>query len=233
MAKKFDYTGVELLESLESAKNYNNYLLSLIIKSIGLRQNKKVAVLDFGAGTGMYARMINEKFAIKPTCLDPDENLRNRMKNDGFEVLADSKNVKKFATIYALNVFEHIEKDARVAKDLAKTMSPGSTLLIYVPASQILFSSMDRKVEHYRRYNKKYLQSLLDGSGLRTLEIHYVDPLGFFAALLYKIIDRGNGSVSEAGIKLFDKFVFPLSLLIQPLTKRVFGKNLVAIAIKD
>lgn len=234
MAKTFDYTGVEVLEAMEYAKNYNNYLLRLVLKTIRKRQTRNSDVLDFGAGTGMYAKMLNQQFAIKPVCLEPDRKLKSNIAKEGFEVIDKlDKKAGRFGTVYSLNVFEHIKDDYRVAEQLFENMSEGATLLIYVPANQMLYSSMDRLVEHHRRYDKKGLETLLKDAGFTIQSLHYADPLGFFAALLYKLFDNGKGKVAPLGIKLFDTVAFPLSLALQPITKHLFGKNLVAIVIKE
>lgn len=234
MAKKFDYTGVEVLEAMENAQNYNNYLQRLVIATIRKRTTTKSKLLDFGAGTGTYARMLNKNYSLSPVCLEPDTNLSKNLKKSGFGILTKiDKNVGDFGTVYSLNVFEHIKDDAKVAKDLYKQMSPGSTLLIYVPAFQVLYSSMDKLVEHHRRYDKKRLQKILSDAGFKIDSLYYADPLGFFAALVYKIFDKGDGVISPLGVKIFDRFVFPISLLLQPLTRHLFGKNVVAIAVKE
>ena len=50
-----NYSGKDNLEAMESASVYNNYLLSLVKKYILDTDN---IILDFGAGTGYYAKNI-------------------------------------------------------------------------------------------------------------------------------------------------------------------------------
>lgn len=58
-------------------------------------------------------------------------------------------------------------------------------MLIYAPAFPILFSSMDRKVGHLRRYRRKEPSELLEKVEIRVNADSYVDSLGFAATLVF------------------------------------------------
>ena len=98
--------------------------------------------------------------------------------------------------------------------------------MIYVPANQILFSALDEKVGHHRRYSKKSLISLFTSENLEIKNIEYVDSVGFFAALIYKTFGNSNGNLSVKSVKIYDRFVFPLSRWIDKFTNSFLGKNL-------
>ena len=70
-----------------------------------------------------------------------------------------------------------------------RCLRPGGRFYLYVPAFPLLFSAMDRKVGHHRRYRLAGLTSQLQRAGFRVLRARYADSLGFFATLL-----RGKGT---------------------------------------
>jgi hypothetical protein len=89
---------------------------------------------------------------------------------------------------------------------------------------------MDRQVGHYRRYRRPELTALLRQAGFVIDEARYVDSLGFFAALLYKVLGDTSGSINVQGLRLYDRFIFPLSRLIDRIVAGSFGKNLLLTA---
>ena len=115
---------------------------------------------------------------------------------------------------------------------LCRLLRPGGTLIIYVPAMRILFTSMDRLVGHVRRYGTGDLRALAQSQGMNTVRCHYCDPLGFFVTWLYKAVGSREGRVSPASIRTYDRHIFPLSRTIEPLTRGLFGKNALLIAQK-
>lgn len=108
-------------------------------------------------------------------------------------------------------------------------------MAIYVPAFMVLFSDLDRKVGHYRRYTKRGLIRKIEDCGLVVVKCEYVDSVGFFASLLIKLL--GWRKVADLGsyqsLKFYDRYVFPVSRKIDYLTRgKLLGKNILMIAEK-
>ncbi|MEK7599576.1 MAG: class I SAM-dependent methyltransferase [Patescibacteria group bacterium] len=215
---------------MADADNYNNFLVELVASQLNGKGSGKV--LDFGAGTGTYAKMLSKK-GVKIDCLEPDASLQKALKKDGFNVLKGSNELKAntYDLIYSLNVFEHIEDDfAEVAK-LQKALKKGGRLVIYVPAYQILFSSMDKQVGHFRRYRAKRLRMMAEHAGININRLAYYDPIGFFAAFAYRLFG-GGGVLNPKSVRLYDKYAFPFSKTLHPVTKKFIGKNAILVAEK-
>ncbi len=231
--KKFEYTGVDNLEVMSEAHNYNNYLIEIVQNAQKLIKKDKPKILDFGAGSGTYTDMLKEK-GITAECLEPDSKLQGVLKKKGYKVYGDVSELKpeSYDLIYALNVFEHIKNDEQVVKKLKKVLRPGGRLVIYVPAFQLLFTSMDEKVGHYRRYRKSMLSDYAHTANLNVEKLYYCDPIGFSAALAYRIFGNKEGNISPTSVKYYDRFAFPLSKVIQPLTRSFVGKNVLLVAVK-
>lgn len=232
MSKKtFVYTGCENLEAMTEAKNYNRYLIGLVEEALGGTKGKKI--LDFGAGSGTYADMLKEK-GIQVDCLEPDKKLQKILTKKGYKVLSDAKELKagSYDLIYALNVFEHIENDHDNFALLSKAIKKDGAVLIYVPAFQSLFSSMDNLVGHHRRYRKSRLNRMAQESDMKVAKLQYCDPVGFLATLAFKATRNKKGVISPKSVKLYDRVAFPVSRALEPLFKNLAGKNVVLIAKK-
>ena len=224
-----DYSGVENLEVMADAANYNRFLIELV--TANSRAGDRV--IDFGAGAGTFAAPLAAA-GMDVTCVEPDDGLRVVLESKGLPAVPrlDALGPETVDYVYTLNVLEHIEDDVSVLRELGRVLRPGGRLLVYVPAFQVLFTSMDHRVGHHRRYRLADLVRKIERSGFEVIEARYADSLGFGAALLYRIMDRGEGSVSPRGLKLFDRYAFPLSRRLDRLVGRYFGKNVLVVAVK-
>ena len=206
-ASELNYTGVDLLETLEGATNYNSMLLDLVRESSQGRSR----MLDFGAGTGTFAKLLRSK-GIDVVCVEPDAQLAERLIRDGFLTFTDLKDVpdSSFEFIFTLNVLEHVKDDWSSFRQLASKLAKDGRLLIYVPAFQILWTTLDEKLKHYRRYRRAGLERLAQWAGLGVCKTRYADSLGFFAALGFKIFGSKSGQLSARAVSLYDRCVVPL-----------------------
>jgi len=115
----------------------------------------------------------------------------------------------------------------------SKLKNAGS-LIIYVPAFQVLYSDLDEKFGHFRRYQKSDLLRKLKNSGFEVTKSRYSDSIGFFAWLFIKIKGYSPEKSKEKSMGIYDKYAFPLSKLLDALgCKFLFGKNLLVYAQKS
>jgi SAM-dependent methyltransferase len=218
------YTGADNLEAMEAARNYNRFLQASILSAIPASSTK---ILDFGAGTGRFAERIRRS-GFRVTCLETDPGLSLKLREMGFEVKStlDSADSEQWDCIYSLNVLEHIEDDQAAVDRIASSLRPGGTTFIFVPAYALLYSAMDRKVGHVRRYSRARMKRLLTGAGLKIETIRYADSIGFLATLAYKLFGDRTGAITAKSVGWFDRIAFPVSLILDRLVHPVFGKNL-------
>jgi SAM-dependent methyltransferase len=221
------YTGVENLEVMREAQNYNRYLLDLIGRhAAGAR-----SVIDFGAGSGTFAiPCANLGWAV--TAVEPDQALRAVLAASAVRAVqsVDSLPDRAFDYAYTLNVLEHIEHDVDALRALRAKLVPGGRLLVYVPAFPVLMTSMDARVGHVRRYTRQTLVRSVAAAGFHVESVRYADSLGFLATLAFKLVDNGRGEVNRRALRLYDRLAFPVSRALDLVADRLLGKNLVLVA---
>ena len=128
--------------------------------------------------------------------------------------------------IYSSNVLEHIEDDTAVVAEMARVLKPSGRVCLYLPACQCLFSALDRRVGHWRRYDKGKLRTLFSAGWWRILDLRYADTLGFAATLVYKFFGDREGGFHTPSLKFYDRVVFPVSRLLDRMTfGGIPGKN--------
>ena len=229
-APQLTYTGLDVLETLDRATNYNSLLLNLIVDSSGDCSR----MLDFGAGIGTFAKLLRNR-GVDVVCVEADALLANGLVRDGFLTFNDLEEVPdgSFDFIFTLNVLEHIEDDRAIFCSLAAKLAKGGRLLIYVPAFECLWTSLDKKLEHYHRYQRSRLERLARSAGLAVWKTRYADSIGFFATLGFKFFGNKNGDLSARAVSLYDRYIVPLSRSLDFVFGRLFGKNVYLIAIKN
>ena len=222
---EFEYSGVENLEAMKEALNYNRFLLDLLRRNL-----TRGTIIDFGAGAGTFALPLS-KTDVAVVCIEPDPGLRDDLSSAGLTAHADLEAVPSGSVdcVYSLNVLEHIEDDRATLTALFGRVRPGGKVIIYVPAFNLLFSEMDRLVGHHRRYRRKELVAKMQGAGFEVTDARYIDCLGFLSALVYRWIGNDKGVISPGAVRIYDRFVFPVSRILDRLFFGSFGKNLLVV----
>lgn len=215
------------LEIMLEAKRYNAFLADAVRGAAGESRR----VLDFGAGTGTFAKTMRS-CGYQVSCVEVEPALRADLRQNGFEAHDDVRQVPPGTVdfAYSLNVLEHIDDDEAAVRSIAKALKPGGRLFIYVPAFMILFSSMDRKVCHRRRYRRRELMKRVENAGFRIERAEYVDSIGFPATILYRLMGDRSGGINSSMLRLYDRLLFPLSRALDFFTHRLFGKNILLVA---
>ena len=221
------YSGTDNLEMMKEAVNYNRWLVQLVRD----RARKKNRLLDFGAGVGTLAlELARDGYRVE--CVEPDADQREILSAAGLPAHADLTSIEDESIdfAYTFNVLEHIDDDRGALRHLARKIRLGGSVLVYVPAFSILYTSMDRKVGHLRRYRKRELGHKVREAGLAVREAEYVDSLGFFATLAYRAFGSDAGDINRAALRTYDRWIFPASRLLDVAAKHVLGKNVLLVA---
>lgn len=218
---------ISALETIAELKYYNGYTFDLISERIS---GKKI--LDFGSGFGVFCQHM----------------AKNGYKIDGFEInktaVIESKKrgintyselnqiVKKYDSIISSNVLEHIEDDVNTINEMRSLLIDKGILILYLPASQVVWTKMDDDVNHHRRYSKKDLHSKLKSANFEILESRYVDFIGWFTLIIFKIL-KVQPKFNKKLIIFYDKVFFKFLKYLDIIFKNLIGKNILVVAKKN
>lgn len=138
-------------------------VLSTILKKYSI--NKKI-ILDYGCGVGINLGLLSKfgKVFYYDTSRLAINYVKKKYSNKNFFININKlyKYKKKFDLIVATDVIEHIKNDKREIIKISNLLKKNGYILITVPAFQCLYSSKDKSLKHYRRYNKETLRNLLN-----------------------------------------------------------------------
>ena len=229
----FEYTGLVELEKLElNLNNYNNYI---VYKFINHSSPNDKRVLDFGAGIGTLSKIWSDsKKDSLVTSLEPDENQVQIINDRGLKGVMQIHESDRFDYIFNSNVLEHIKDDRSALRFIISHLEPNGKVGIFVPANKYVYSHIDKKLEHFRRYSRQDLINKVKESGLIVESCVYVDSLGLFAWFFLKVFQIQISESSSRLLFVYDRFVWPLSKFLDNLgLKFLFGKNLLLLASKN
>jgi 2-polyprenyl-3-methyl-5-hydroxy-6-metoxy-1,4-benzoquinol methylase len=224
---EFKYAGSEL-ELFEKARNWKAYWRAAIADFV------RGDVLEVGAGIGANTLTLAGLKYDRWTCLEPDAALAARIVlppgGRHYVVAGTIENLQpeaKFDAILYIDVLEHIEDDrAEIARATARLKS-GGTLIVLAPAHPFLFTPFDAAIGHFRRYTRASLQATL-----RLETFVYLDAAGLLASAANRLLLRR--SMPKAWqILAWDRFLVPVSRVIDPLLAGRVGKSVLAIWRKD
>ena len=181
----------------------------------------------------VFSKKINTKCSF--VGIEKDKTSISICKEKNINITTELNNINKQDIIYSFNVLEHIEDDVKILQELYSKLHNNGKLILFLPAFNFLFTSMDKKTGHFRRYNKKEIRKKLNDCGFKIERIEYFDILGAILTLIYKLLDnfiQQNGNITKKQIEIFDK-LFKINFYITKFFfKKLFGKNLVIIAKK-
>ncbi len=229
---EFHYSGRDSLIRMEQAMtNYNRWIVHLFVSNCGSHVRPDTQVLDYGSGIGTLASIFFNRTGVKPDALEIDLVQRLEVERRGFKTFSSLTELcKSYDLIFTSNVLEHIEDDVSVLRALREKLASDGTLLIYVPAFRALWTAMDDKVGHVRRYRKRDMREKLRHCGYTLDKIHYCDSLGFMLTLLFKLFGAKDGDLPIRSLHIYDRFLLPISRRMDVVLSRFFGKNLFVVA---
>ena len=213
-------------------RRYRAWQLELIAPHCGPE------VLEVGAGLGEFASQFTGLRRHVVTDVDPGAvaSMAARF-HDRPEVEARRLDLATGAvdigapvsTVVAINVLEHIEDDRGALRALAGAVVPGGRVVIWVPGYQQLYGDFDRLVGHVRRYTPVTLREAFEGAGLLPEVVVPVNLLGGVA--WWVTVRRGGvGSPRPGLVRVYDRFVVPVSRALERRVRPPFGQSVLGVA---
>jgi SAM-dependent methyltransferase len=194
--------------------------------------------LEIGAGIGTNTVLLNAAQPQRWVCLEPDRHLLKELQHSlqqfppgCYETFAGTLErlplTELFDTILYIDVLEHIEDDAAELKRAAAHLQRGGRLVVLSPAHQWLFSKFDASIGHHRRYTRGTLLAIAPPD-LRLERAIYLDAFGLFLSLANRLFLRQNLPTVDQ-IRFWDRFVVPVSRLMDPVLFHRAGKSVLMI----
>jgi SAM-dependent methyltransferase len=219
-----------VLEALEGARNYNEWVASLVLPHLGDDP------LEIGSGTGTYAAlwlgMGLERLTVSD--LDPElvKRLHERFADDARVSVAEldllAAPPAEHSGVVALNVLEHVEDDVAGLRAAARLVRPGGAVVVFVPAFRFAMSVFDRAIGHHRRYTLATARQAFTKAGLAIEELRYVNAPGLIAWTIGMRLLRMS---PREGIVLrsWDRAVIPPTRALETRLRMPFGQSVLAV----
>lgn len=229
----FLYSGKEL-EAMAEARNYCQWIMRYFGPYLGPR------VVEIGAGAGTFsALLLDSKLTESLVLFEAAHNLfpqlsqrfsdqRVRVHGSTFDrkLLCDPAD-----SVVMVNVLEHVVDDTALLSEIYESLRPDGSLLLFVPALEWNYGSLDKAFEHHRRYGKKELKKKLQDAGFRIERVRYVNAMGIASWFV-----AGNllcqTTLKAAQVRWYDRWIIPWSFWLEQLWEPPLGQSLLAIAQK-
>jgi len=219
-----------VLEALDSARNYNAWIASLVMPYLGDDP------LEVGSGNGTFAAEWLEADVSTLTVSEVDPHLVEVLQ----QRFADETRVSvrtldlleagpsEHSCVIALNVLEHIADDVAALRAAARVVRSDGAVVMFVPAFPFAMSRFDRAIGHYRRYTARSAREALAAAGLTVAELRYVNLPGLVA---WTVGMRLLGMQPREGLALrtWDRAVVPPTRVLEGRWRPPFGQSLLMV----
>jgi hypothetical protein len=126
---------------------------------------------------------------------------------------------------------EHIANDEdELSRYRALLKSGKGKLCLLVPARQEIYSAIDRRFGHHRRYTKTDLRAKLLAANFQINRLIYFNLPGYFAWWFnFCLLKREK--FNPAQVRLFDSLIFPVANWCEArLLRPPIGQSIIAVA---
>lgn len=206
---------------------------------------------DVGAGDKYFAQKLT--FIKNTTVIAIDKQYKELIIDEkGILCLCDISMIKKESVdiLIMMDVIEHVEDESLFLLEVFSKVKLYGLIIMTVPAWQFLYSSHDVFLNHYRRYNRYQLRSLLKKRGVVIEQCYYFYFTLFLVRVITKFLEKitlknsisnkgvGNWKYGESNIitriiyyiLYFDFFI---NTLFNKLYIRIPGLSLLAVCRKE
>ena len=189
-------------------------------------------VLDVGAGSGVFSRMLLAGGAGQATCVDPAYDEETEEVEAGKPIrFVHGVGQTDADVVLLMDVLEHVDDDAGLLAEYAAKAGPGARFLISVPAFKWMWSGHDVFLEHRRRYTLKMLQDTVRKAGLVPVQGCYFYgltlPLAAGRRAVRRLVESGT-PVAKSDLQQHSPVVNAVLYGICRLEMALFSRNRLA-----
>ena len=198
----------------------NKLLIRALRKYFPLAKN----FFEIGCGTGYVMSGIQREFQnLRLYGSDIFSNglsyAKQRLSDDVSLLHMDARKIpfdEEFDVLGAFDVLEHIDEDGAVLRQMFQATKPGGGIILTVPQHRFLWSIVDERSFHKRRYTKKELTGKVKDAGFQI--VHVTSFVSFLLPLM--LLSRIRRQ------KARDNFDPVAELKINPCLNMIFTKVL-------
>ncbi|MGN6591172.1 MAG: class I SAM-dependent methyltransferase [Sphingomicrobium sp.] len=160
---------------------------------------KDAKILELGCGTGHNLAMLGSFGHVDGLELDEEaralseRRLGRKVMSAPLPELAGVPD-RSYDLIGAFDVIEHIDDDVAALASIAEKLKPTGKFVMTVPAHQWMWSAHDVVNHHKRRYSKRDLKALIEGSPMKLERVGYFNSLLFPLAVAQRAASKVRGA---------------------------------------
>ena len=220
--------------AMEIATGYNKWVISAFapvlegpILEVGFGHDGFRALLPRGARhivVDIDPEVVREARARHPDELVVEADVAS-------PAFLDALGARRIDAVLCVNVLEHVSNDASAMLNLLSCLRPHGHLCILVPAFPALYNDLDRLAGHERRYRVEGLRALVPPDLGRVERLEYFNPVGGLGWWLNGLVRHRRLSAPAIAwqVRFFDSVARPVSMVMNRLTRRVFGQSVLAV----
>jgi SAM-dependent methyltransferase len=225
--------------AMEGAHNYFGWIHD------ALAPHLRGDVLEVGSGFGVFTEVLAGRHSVVATDQDPRSvALLERRFVDAARVavarldILDAASVDALAhertvdTVVSLNVLEHLEDDVLALGHMARLLRPGGRVVLFVPALERLYGSLDRLAGHFRRYDRQTLERRFAAAGLRLVTSRFfnmVGALGWYVNGCILPQTRLDAAAMNGQARIYDRYVVRFASAVERWVEPPFGQSIIAV----
>lgn len=207
--------------------------------------DKDAPILDVGTCMGTNLTALHTHSFSNVIGVDNSPLAIAHCKKKGLEnvQLVDAKEMPfqsgSFNCVLATDIIEHLADEKPVLDEISRVLSNNGTLIITVPAFNMLWGKSDELAHHHRRYRISKLSRLIESSGYEIQYAYYFNYLLFIPILLTRKLfyycPIKNKNEFQLGGPMINKFLcklFQFDIKTSPKIKSPIGVSILLVAKK-
>jgi ubiquinone/menaquinone biosynthesis C-methylase UbiE len=208
--------GHQILMEMRESPQLTKWTFELVQKYI------KKSVLEIGSGIGNNVSQLLT-YSDEVIATDIDEKYLSIMKEKfkefsvkiyKFDVTKTFDKDVKVETVFCSNVLEHIADEEAALKNIKSLLKEEGSLILIVPQGAGLFSSIDKSLDHLRRYDEQDLRTLLTQCGYQIQHLFSYNKIAVLGWYWQGKI-RKTQTLGKKNMKLYNLLV-PIFKLLDP-----------------
>lgn len=197
------------------------------------KENRNSKILDVGCSGGVLIEFLAEQGFKNIQGIDKSPEAIKLCRHKGIKNVFQRAGEKTefgdacFDIIIASDVLEHIENDCLAVAEWHRIVTPGGKLIVFVPAFNFLWGQHDEINQHYRRYSRSGLTTVLATNKFTLEKISYWNFILFLPVAWLRILQNAFSKSNKHGgehLYKLNRIVNGLLIELLKVENRFLGK---------